>query len=168
MYFELRELAYKYVNYLVERIVGGVKGVQTTAITSLIFILKKNYIPKRTAEIMHSVVQSLTIGSNHQQRITFLEIYEKLAENFSRRFFKTHCLNEPAMKMGEDKVPEVRKKFLEKCVAIRRMLNQNEALLIVRLEDHAAKNRMDKNPRIANVKILFKLNLTGNRLLRKL
>ena len=117
---------------------------------------------------MHNVVQSLTVASNHQQRITFLEIYEKLAENFSRRFFKTHGLNDPAMKMGEDKVPEVRKKFLEKCVTIRKMLNQNEALLIVRLEDHAAKNRMDKNPRIANVRTLFELCFIGNRLLRKL
>ncbi len=125
--------------------------MQPLAIESLISFLKKNYISKRTVEIMKIVIQTFYSAPNYQNRMKFVEIYNKMTENFSRRFFKTHGLHEPMLKLGDDKVPVVRKKMLESVVGIKKMFNANDNALIVKLDDVVNKARNQPNKMVAEV-----------------
>jgi hypothetical protein len=50
-----------------------------------------------------------------------------------------------AIKLLDDKVPDVRKRAFEIGVTIRKMLGQNETSLIVKLDDALNRGRLDKN-----------------------
>ena len=100
---------------------------------------------------MKTIIQTFHAASNFQNRIVFIEVYNKMAENFSRKFFKAHNLNELVIKLGDDKVPIVRKKVFENVVTIRRMLNQNDTVLIVKLDDTLNRARLDKNKTVSEV-----------------
>jgi len=102
---------------------------------------------------MKTIIQNFYHAQNYQNRIVFVEFYNKMAEKFSRRFFKTHNLNELMIKLGDDKVPVVRKKVFESVVTIRRMLNQNDTVHIVKLDDTLNRARLDKNKTVSEVKI---------------
>jgi len=119
--------------------------VRKTAIASLINFFKKNWISKRTNEIVKTLVQTFNTPTNYQFRIIFVDLYEKLAENFSRRFIKSFGLSEIAIKLMDDKVPDVRKRAFEIGVTIRKMLNPNETSLIVKLDDALNRGRLDTN-----------------------
>lgn len=139
------------MNYLFDRIMRGLHGIRPIAISSLVYFLKRNYLSKKTNEIMKLIVQTFFSSSSYQNRMIYLEIYDKLAENYSKKFFRIHNLNEAAVKLGEDKVPDVRKALFEKCVTVRRMLNSNETALVTRLDEAVNKNKNDPNKRVAKV-----------------
>jgi len=147
---------------LLDRAAKGLNDVQSLAIESLINFLKRNYISKRTVEIMKTIIQTFHAAPNFQNRIVFIEIYNKMAERFSRKFFKAHNLNELVIKLGDDKVPIIRKKVFENVVTIRRMLNQNDTVLIVKLDDTLNRARLDKNKTVSEV------NFTRDFLIREL
>jgi len=145
------------VTYLIDRISRGIKEVRKTAIASLINFFKKNYISKRTTEIVKTLIQTFQASANYHFRIIFVEIYANLAENFSRRFIKSFGLNELAVKLMDDKVPDVRKRAYEIGVLVRKMLNQNETSLIVKLDDALNRGRLDSNKYVSEV-LIFSLS----------
>jgi len=144
-YFDIKELGDKYVTYLIDRITRGIKEVRKVAIASMVNFFKRNYISKRTNEIVKTLIQTFQTSTNYQFRIIFVEIYGQLAENFSRRFIKSFSMNEMAVKLMDDKVPDVRKRAFENGVLVRKMLNQNETSLIVKLDDALNRGRLDSN-----------------------
>lgn len=150
-YFDIKELGEKYVTYLLDRALKGQNQVQPVALDSIILFLKRNYISKRTAEVMKIVTQTFYGGLHAKDRIAFVELYAKLADNFSRKFFKTFNLNEMVVKLADDKVPDVRRKVFEHCVVIRKMLSPNETSLVAKLEDGCTRSKVDKNKRLAEV-----------------
>mgnify|MGYP001331211115 CR=1 FL=1 len=85
-YFDIKELGDKYVGYLIDRISRGIKEVRKTAIASLVNFFKKNWISKRTNEIVKTLIQTFQTSTNYQFRIIFVDIYEKLAETPDRLY----------------------------------------------------------------------------------
>ena len=151
-YFDIRELGEKYVTYLLERALKGQNQVQLAALDSIVLFVKRNYISKRTAEVMKIVTQTFYGGLHYKDRIAYIDLYARFADNFSRKFFKAYSLNEMAVKLADDKVRDVRKKVFENSVVIRKMLSSSENSLVAKLEDACSRSKVDKNKRLAEVR----------------
>lgn len=150
-YFELKDLGDVYVEYLIKEISRGIKDVRRCAIESLILYIKKNYYSQKTNEVMKKII-SIFFGSvAFQGRLAFLEFYEQSTRHFSRQFFKTYNLNEAVAILALDKVVEIRKKFLENAIIFRKMIFNEDQILLGQLEEGIKKNVLDKNKFISQV-----------------
>ena len=153
-YFDLKELGEKYVPYLFDRMNSGVAGVKSVAVDGLILFLKRNYYSKKTTEITKSIADNFYASPNYLNRILFIDIYDKFAETFSKRFLKANNFNEMAVKLADDRVANVRRRLFEVAVNLRRMFTQNENQLIIKLDEALNTNKIDKNKRVADVNMI--------------
>ena len=99
---------------------------------------------------MKKIMDEFYYSKTFQGRLAFLEFYEQCSEHFSRQFFKTYNLNETGLKLGEDKVTEIKKKFLENAVNFKKMIGEDRELG-AKLEGVISKSIKDKNKYVAQV-----------------
>lgn len=99
---------------------------------------------------MKKIVDEFYNCKTFQGRLAFLEFYEQCAGHFSRQFFKNYNLNEMGLKLGEDKVTEIKKKFLENAANFKKIMSEDRELG-VKLDGVISKSVKDKNKYVAQV-----------------
>ncbi|RZJ99424.1 MAG: hypothetical protein EOO43_26305, partial [Flavobacterium sp.] len=120
--FALKDFGEAYSNFLLKEIEKGNNNVRKCAIQSLVQFIQKNHHMSKTDDIMKRLISQFSEANNYQSRIAFLQVYEQFTQNFSRQFFKNYNLNEAVLLLASDKVYEVRKKFVENALNVRKML----------------------------------------------
>lgn len=156
----MKEIADIYIDYLIKNVAKSVKEVRRCSLESIILYIKKNHYVGKTNEIMKKIADEFYDSKTFQGRLVFLEFYEQCAENFSKQFFKTYNLNEIGIKLGEDKVTEIKKKFLENAVNFKKMIGEDRELR-TKLDGAINKNIKDKNRYVAQVLISGYVILKG-------
>jgi len=167
--FGLKEYGEAYTNFLLKEIEKGNNTVRKCAIQSLIHFLMKNHYMAKTEDLMKRLVSQFSEGKTYQCRIAFLQVYEQFSQNFSRQFFKNYNLKEAVLGLASDKVFEVRKKFVENALNVRKMLEADDKASLAKLESALLKNVTDKNKVISetakqtlkDIKLLTKLFFDG-------
>jgi len=159
----LKDFGEFYVNFLIKEIERGNKSVRKCAIDSLILFLKKNHYLNKTNDIMKKTIDLFSTSASFQGRLAFLEFYEACAENFSRQFFKAYNLNELALNLAQDKVVEVRKKFLQNAVVLRKMIENEDKGFLTRFESTLLKNITDQNKTVSIVRVFEDINIMNLR-----
>lgn len=151
--FDLKELADVYIDYLIKGVPKGVKEVRRKSLETLVLYLSKNHYINKTNEVMKKVIDEFSKATTYQGRLAFLEFYEVCVGAFSRQFFKTYNLNELGLVLGEDKVTEIKKKFLENAVIFKKMLGEEDKSSGARLNDIISKNIKNGNKYISQVRV---------------
>jgi uncharacterized protein YktB (UPF0637 family) len=134
------------------RLAKGVDVIRNLIQDLLVSFLYKNYISSINANILKRISTEFHASTNYQNRLTFLSLYIKIAERFSRTYFKFYNLNDMALNLALDKVPAVKRKFLSIVVVLRKMIFQDDDKLISKLEDAINKLLNLKEKDIAKVK----------------
>ena len=153
--FSLKDLGDVYVDYLLRQVSKGMTEVRKTAIESIIIFLKKNYYLSKSNEIIKKFTTEFAAGTTFRSRLVFLEFYEQCSEHFSKNFFKMHNLNDAVLNLALDSVYDVKKKFLESVVSIRKMLDDGDKALLSRFDQVISKNVADKNKSISQVRLII-------------
>lgn len=121
------------------RLAKGVDVIRNLVTDCLVNFLYRNYISSINSNIMKKIATDFQASTNYQNRLTYLNIYEKLAERFSRTFFKMYNLNEMALNLALDKVASIRKRFLSIAVLLRKMIFEDDDKNVSKLEDAISK-----------------------------
>jgi Vesicle coat complex COPI, gamma subunit len=151
-FFDIREIADKYVTFLFGRISRGINEVRALAMDHLVLFLQDCHVSQITANIIKRIGTEFQSSPTSLNRVRFLEIYKKLTDVFSRNFLRNHKLNDLAIKLASDKTSIVKKKFLEIAFNLRIMLSDEEdGILLVQLREVLNRLCNDKTKDIAKV-----------------
>jgi hypothetical protein len=150
-YFEPRELNERYIPYIFNRMTKGMAEIKQSAQEHLVSFLYDNHITSITNSIMKKLQQEFQASTNYLKRLTFLELYERLARKFSRTFFKTYNLNDLALALGNDKLICVKKKFVSIGILLRTMVFDEDSQMITKVEEGINKVCFVKDKEVARV-----------------
>lgn len=148
--YSIKELNDKIAPFLMNRMKEGATEVRLKAIDFFAKFMKINYISVKFKEMLKSIVEEFASSSCYQHRISFIFLFSKFGENFSRTFIKQNMLN-LIFPLAGDKVSQVRRKFAENLLEIRKCFMVDDTEGIQKFNDVVRKLTTDSDKEVVAV-----------------
>ena len=118
--------------------------------------LKVNFVSPKFKDILKSIAEEFGSSSCYQHRISFILLFAKFADNFSRSFIKQNLLH-LIFPFAGDKVSQVRRRYAENLPEIRKSILVDDTECIQKFNEVVSKLSLDLDKEVAKVNLLLSI-----------